>query len=177
MTTASPYAPPKSALVDSHQSDLSRTGRYVVLDPEIEWPSRCFKCNEATEIKKEVKLTYVNPWLYLSILFTILLTIILVLIFRKKFKVELPLCERHIKRRKYFLIFQWAMVAIMTVGIVVSVLTNETILLALSGFVFLVILISSNFGRLAFAAKLKNDKIWVSGAGKGFLNSLPDYVF
>jgi hypothetical protein len=176
MTTESPYDPPKSSLVDLHHSDVSRKGRYVVLDPEIEWPSRCFKCNEKTEIKKEVTLTYVNPWIYLSILFTILLTIILVMIFRKKFKTELPLCEQHIKKRKYFLLFQWAMVAIMAVGIVIGVLTSTDILLALSAFVFLVILISAIFGRLAFAAKLKNGKIFVSGAGKDFLNSLPDYV-
>ena len=47
-------------------------------------------------------------------------------------------------------------------------------LVALVG--FLVIVISAIFGRLAFAAKYKNDKLWVSGADKAFRNSLPEFV-
>ncbi len=176
MTAASPYDTPKSALLELEQGDANRSGRYVVVDPEIEWPSRCFKCNQETEIKKKVKLTYVNPWIYLSILFTFLLTIILILIFRKKFKVDLPMCEKHIKKYKNFQIFQWVMVAGMVAGIVIGSLTGNEVMLLIAVFVFFVLFISSMFGRLAFAAKNKNGKIWLSGAGKAFLNSLPDYV-
>jgi hypothetical protein len=176
MTTDSPYAPPKSSLVDAHRSGISRKGRYIVLDPKLEWPSRCFKCNQATNFKKDLKLTYINPWIYSSILITILLTVLLTLIFRKRFNVELPLCERHEKKRKNFLIFQWTMVALMIVGIVVGGFTNSDILLLLSGLIFLTILISAIFGRLAYAARYKNEKIWVTGAGKEFRSSLPDFV-
>ena len=176
MSTESPYQPPKSVLVDAHQGELRRKGRYVVLKPELEWPSRCFKCNTETSLKKEVRLTYINPWIYLSILITVLLTIILALIFRKKFTENLPICEGHIKKRKNFLVFQWAMVAVMTAGIVIGSLTEMKGFFVVSGIVFLLIVISSIFARLAFAAKYKNGILWVTGSGKEFRNSLPDFI-
>ncbi len=176
MTTDSPYDPPKSSLVDMHHGEIYRKGRYVVHEPNVGWPSRCFKCNEDTSLRKEVKLTYINPWIYLSILITFLLTIILALIFRKRFTVNLPLCEQHIAKRKNFIIFQWAMVAIMTAGFLIGSLTEMKILLVVSLFVFLITIISAIFGRLALAAKYKNGNLWVTGAGKGYLNSLPDFV-
>jgi hypothetical protein len=175
MQNQSPYKPPKSALLGVEDSEASRKGRYVVFKPDIEWPSRCFKCNKETDQKKEVKLTYVNPWIYVSILFTILLTIILALIFQKKFKVSLPLCENHLKKRKNFLIFQWTMVAVMTAGILAGILANLDVLFIVSIFVFIVIVISAIFGRLVFAAKYKNGNLWVTGGGKPFLNSLSDF--
>ncbi len=177
MSTESPYAPPKSSLVvDVDNYNISRKGYYVVLKPDMEWPSRCFKCNQETSLRKEVKLIYLNPWIYISIFFTIFLTIILALIFRKRFTVNLPLCELHIKKRKKFLIFQWALVAIMSISILIGVLSNIGVLIFLSFVTFLVILISAIFGRLAFAAKYKNGNIWITGGGKEFLNNLPDFV-
>jgi hypothetical protein len=172
----SPYETPKSSLVDVDNCNISRKGRYAVLKPDIEWPSRCFKCNQETSLRKEVKLTYLNPWIYISILFTILLTIILALIFRKRFTVNLPLCELHIKKRKKFLIFQWALVAVMSISIFIGVLSTIDVLVLLSIVTFLVILISAIFGRLAFAAKYTNGNLWITGAGKEFLNNLPDFV-
>ena len=175
MSTESPYEPPKSSL-DVDHCNISRKGRYAVLKPDIEWPSRCFKCNNETSLRKEVKLTYVNPWIYISILFTILLTIILALIFRKRFTVNLPLCELHIKKRKKFLIFQWTLLAAMSSSLLIAVLSNSDIFVFLSIVTFVIIIISAIFGRLAFAAKYKVGNIWVAGGGKEFLNSLPDFV-
>ena len=176
MSIESPYEPPKSSLVDVDNFSISRQGRYSVLKPDIEWPSRCFKCNQETSLRKEVKLTYLNPWIYISILFTILLTIILALIFRKKFTVNLPLCELHIKKRKKFLIFQWALVAVMSISILVGVLSTINVLVFLSIVTFSVLLISAIFGRLAYVAKYKNGNLWITGAGKEFLNNLPDFI-
>ncbi|NKB35869.1 MAG: hypothetical protein GKR93_01685 [Gammaproteobacteria bacterium] len=176
MSVESPYETPKSSLIDVLHDDICRNGRYVVIRPDVEWPSRCFKCNEDTILKKEVKLTYINPWIYLSILINVLITIILALIFRKKFTVDLPLCERHVKRRKNFLIFQWTMVAVITAGIIIGSLTELTFFLGISMLVLLMVLVSAIFGRLAFAAKYKNEYIWVTGAGKEFLKSLPEFV-
>jgi hypothetical protein len=176
MTTDSPYAPPESELVDAHTSRISRKGRYIVFDPKFELPSRCFKCNQATNFKKDVKLTYVNPWIYVSILVTILLTIILALIFRKKFKVELPLCERHEKKRKNFQIFQWTMVALMVAGFAIGISTNSDVILGASSLIILIIIISALFGRRPQAARYRNEKIWITGSGKEFRNSLPDFI-
>ena len=176
MPIESPYEPPKSSLVDVDYCNMSRKGRYAVFKPDIVWPSRCFKCNKETKLRKKLKLSYVNPWIYLSILITILLTFILALIFRKKFTVDLPLCELHLKKRKNFKIFQWTLVAVMTISFVIAMLTNIDVLLFVPIAIFVIILISAISGRLAAAAKYKDGSIWVTGGGKEFLNSLPDLV-
>jgi hypothetical protein len=155
---------------------MRRKGRYVILDPDLEWPSRCFKCNKETSYKKEVKLTYVNPWLYLTILINVLITVILAMIFQKIFTVNLPICEEHRLKHRNFIIFQWSMVALFVAALAIGIVTESLVFAAVAILVFLIILFSGIFGRLAFAAKFKNGNIWVRGAGKDFLNSLPDYV-
>jgi hypothetical protein len=176
MPSESPYAPPKSSLINTTNGGMSRKGRYVVLDPDVEWPSRCFKCNKETNYKKTVKLAYVNPWLYLTILINILITVILVLIFQKRFIVELPLCEEHRLKRRNFLVFQWLMVALLLGTTVAAAMTEHVAFVVLAAVFLLIVLVSAIFGRLAFVAKHKNGNIWVRGGGKAFLNNLPDFV-
>lgn len=176
MSSESPYAPPKSSLVNTNSGSVSRKGRYVILDPDIDWPSRCFKCNKGTSHKKTVKLAYVNPWIYLSILINVIITVILAAIFQKRFTVELPLCDEHTIKRRNFQILQWVMAALFVASIGAAIATESLAFSVIAFFVFIVLLISAIFGRLAFAAKFKNGNIWVTGAGKDFLNSLPEFI-
>lgn len=174
MTSTSPYEPPKSTLIDTQQGDISRNGRYVIIRPESEWPSRCFKCNEETDQNKKLTLTYINPWIYVSILINVLITIILALIFRKRFPVKLPLCELHQQKHKNLLIFQWVMLAVVISGVVAGLYTDESMYLFAAMVGFFPLIISSLFGRLAHASRYRDDFLWIRGAGKEFLNSLPD---
>jgi len=170
-----PYKPPESSLKSERRdSQFSRHGRYVVMDPESKWPSRCIKCNKATESEKKIVLTYLNPWIYLSIFITPLLTLILYFIFRKRFETDLPLCKVHIKRRKYFLFFQWSMLTIFIVCLLSAISAGSDALGILAIICFLIVFVSSLFGRLAFAAKYKEELLWITGSSKGFRNSLPD---
>jgi hypothetical protein len=176
MSSESPYAPPKSSLINTNSGGMRRKGRYVIFDPDIEWPSRCFKCNKATSHKKRVKLAYVNPWIYLSVLINVIITVVLAAVFQKRFSVDLPLCEEHTIKRRNFLILQWVMAALLAASIGVAISTESLAFSVTAIFVFIVLVISAIFGRLAFAAKLKNGNLWVTGAGKDFLNSLPEFV-
>ena len=94
-----------------------------------------------------------------SSFFTFLLTTILAIIYRKTFTVNLPLYEQHIVKRKKFIIFQWVMVTITAIGFLIGSLTEMKVLLFISLFAFLITIISAIFGRLAFAAKYKNEKL------------------
>ena len=176
MTSDSPYKPPSSELIDAKYGEITRRGRYVVLQPDTGWPSRCFKCNKETDHKREVRLTYVNPWILITILINILITIVLALIFRKRFKILLPLCEEHARKRKNFLIFQWGLVALLILSIAVGVASDWIFLVYVSIFIFALIVLSAIFGRLAYAAKFKDGNIWVRGAGREFLDSLPEHA-
>ncbi len=174
MSVESPYVPPKSPLIDTHNGKIHRKGRYVVLTPDTEWPSRCFKCNETTPQKLEVKLAYINPWIYLSILINLLLTIILAAIFQKRFTMNLPLCEKHRRKRKILLIVHWLLLAVIVAAIFLGFSTGLMFFAYIAIPLSIILILSALLqGRLAFAAKFKDDNLWISGAGKDFLDSLP----
>jgi len=176
MSEVSPYQPPKSELVDSTIAGMGRKGRYLVLKPEADWPSRCIKCNSETDYRKQTTLVYLNPWIYLSLLINLLVLIFLALIFRKKFTVQIPLCAEHSKKRRNYLIFQWILVAILLAAILAGIVTEEKSLAIVCVFLFLVVVLSAIFGRLAYAAKYKKGYLWIRGAGRNYLDSLPEHV-
>ena len=175
MSSESPYAPPKSELIETGRDEITRRGRYVVLRPDIEWPSRCFKCNRETDNRKDVRLTYLNPWIIATILINVLITLVLALIFRKRFKVSLPLCKDHAQKRRNFVVFQWASLAFTIVTAALWLLTDSLPLGYVALFTFVVVVLSALFGRIAHAAKFKQGKIWLTGAGREFLDSLPEH--
>ena len=177
MEAENPYSPPKSSVASSQENvQIFNRGRYIVFDPEADWPSRCFKCNKETNLGKEVVLTYINPWIYLSLFLTFVITIVLALIFRKRFKIYLPLCDEHIRKRKNLQLFQWGMVFIFVASLIAGIITGIQGFSIVSIVSFLLIFISAMFGRIAFAAKYKNGSLWVTGSGKEFRLSLPDFV-
>jgi len=175
MSIDSPYEPPKGALVDTQPCEIKRKGSFVVLDPKAEWPSRCYKCNAETNAKRKVNLTYVNPWIYITFLLAALLTIILYFIFRKRFSIVIPLCETHIKKRKRYIMVQWGMVGLAIAFAVLGILTEDALFISVVLFILLITVFIALFCRLATAIKYKNYNVWLAGAGKKFLNSLPDY--
>ena len=176
MTDVSPYAPPKSALVDADASRVNSYKRYAVFQAEADWPSRCYKCNAATENRKKLKVTYINPWIYLSILITPIVTIVLALIFQKKFTIELPICDRHLRRRRNFLILQWSLVTLFVVLIAVAVVADWPEAVSLAVLVFLVLVLTALVGRMVYVAKFKKGNLWMRGPGRVFLESLPTFV-
>lgn len=171
----SPYNAPKSDLLESTDVEILAYKKYVLYQDGSRWPARCYKCNQPTDGKKLVKLTYVNPWIYLSILITPILTIILALIFQKKFSLDMPICEAHKQKRKRFLIFQWSMIALATVFFGVAVGANSGLAAGLAGLFLLLVVIAGIGGRLLYAAKLKNGYYWLRGAGKEFVADLRVY--
>ena len=172
-----PYAPPTSNVEIQHpEASLTRRKKYVVAPKECNWPNRCFKCNEQTNYKKKMKLSYVNPWIYITILLNILITLILALIFQKRFDVDLPLCDKHVKTRKNFILVQWALLAT-TIGVfIVGGMKNMSVLTLLGIFLSLIVILMAIASRLAYIAKLKHEKLWIRGAGRDFLDSLVEYT-
>jgi len=176
MTDPSPYAPPKSELIDRDALGISAHRRYAIFEADAKWPSRCYKCNAAADGRKKFRLSYVNPWIYLSLLITPIVTIILALIFQKRFTLQLPVCERHLRRRRNFLIFQWTLVALTVAVIAVGIIADLDQAFLIAMLMFLLIVISALAGRIAYIAKFKRGKLWLRGPGKDFLRSLPAFV-
>ncbi len=171
------YAAPKSRLIDTDETPggVMRRKKYVVTSKDVVWPNRCFKCNAATSNRKKLRLSYVNPWVYLSILINILVTIVLVLIFQKKFIIDLPLCDAHLRKRKRFLVMQWSVLAGTGTLAIAGAALDNPMLLTLSMIGFMVVVLTAIFSRIAYIAKRKNDTLWIKGAGAPFLASLKEY--
>lgn len=172
-----PYAAPKSRLVNTNETPdgVMRRKKYVITSAEVIWPNRCFKCNNQTSNRKKMRLNYVTPWVYLSLLLNILITFILILIFQKKFIIELPLCDNHLRKRKQFLTVQWLFLAGTLALFGVGVAYDKPLALTISMLCFLIVILTAIFSRIAFIAKFKNGALWIRGAGAPFLNSLNEY--
>lgn len=176
MSSESPYAAPDSDLSNVEPSNLYSNKHHVICAADAEWPARCFKCNAETKNKKKTKLTYLNPWFYLTLLITPILTIILALIFQKKFTVELPVCDLHMKKRRNFLIIQWSLMILTIAGFLVGAATDSQLILVFSIVLLLVVVVSAIAGRMVHVAKYKENRLWVKGAGKEFLQSLSAFT-
>ena len=176
MSLESPYAAPNSELSNTEPSKIYSNKHHVICEADAEWPARCFKCNEDTNNTKKMKLTYLNPWFYLTLLVTPILTIILALIFQKKFTVELPVCDLHLKKRRNFLIIQWSLLLLMTAGFIVGIVDDSQLALVGSMTLLLVIVIFAIAGRMVHVARFKENRLWVKGPGKKFLQSLSAFT-
>ena len=171
-----PYKPPASAVLknDKDRDGFYRKRKYIITTANSEWPMRCIKCNSDTSRFKRLTLSYVNPWFYLTILISILITLVLVLIFQKKFRFEIPLCDKHIKKRRNMVISHWLLLLTSLVLLGLSISFEMDILMMIAIFVFVILLFSALINRLAYIAKYKKGKIWIVGARKPFLDSLQE---
>lgn len=172
------YQAPKSNVdrdVTGKADQIWRRASSVVVTANTLWPKRCIKCNEPTDRTIKRTLTYVNPWVYLSFLVSFLITIVLVLIFQKKFKMEIPVCEKHIAYRKRVILTNWILFLIMLAGIWITLANISQLGVVVSVLVLLVMTIFGFSNRLAIVSKYKEPYIYVRGAKSHFLKSLNEF--
>lgn len=177
MQTESVYAPPKSKIgVVRQESDIYCDDKFVVCEPDSQWPSRCYKSNIETDNIKTVKLFYFNPWFYLTILITPILTIILWYIFRKKIVIDLPLSEKHANNWQTFKIVQWSLAGLFIASILMGAILDMPMFFGFSMLLLLFILIATLWGgNRIYAAKYnkENNQFWLKGACQAFRDDLP----
>jgi hypothetical protein len=158
-----------------------RDGKKVVTYDKSTLPSRCFKCNAATtDAPLKRKLYWHSPHYYWLILLGavirigIFLYVIVALIKRQRATVEVHLCPRHLQRRKYSIAGGWAGAALALILVIVGATQQQTWLM-LAGFGLLLAsiiggLIGASVGK---ASRIKDHVVWMNGAGKELLESLP----
>jgi len=149
-----------------------RKSSSVVVMRDTIWPKRCIKCNTPTEKSLRRVLVYINPWIYLSLLVNILLMLILGLIFQKKFKMEIPVCDKHIANRKRVILVNWMLFLVMLGGIWLITTSNPQFGVIIIIISLITMLIYGMSNRLAYVAKFKDPYIYVRGAKSEFLESL-----
>ncbi len=154
----------------------SRDGKKVMTYNQKSLPPRCYKCNHAiVEPPMKRKLYWHPVGYYLLILVNVILYAVVAMVVRKRASVELYLCAQHSKRRKYFIIGGWSGTALGIAMLIVGISEDIGVLTAI-GFlvIFLAILVGLRGASLTRATRIKGDTVWLSGAGKEFLASLPE---
>jgi hypothetical protein len=117
------------------------------------------------------------PLFYLLILLNLILYVIVAIFVRKKATVDVYLCHRHARRRKYFIIAGWSGAGLGIAMIIGGFATNEDVVTGLGGLIILPAIIVGLIGAsLTRATRIKGDTVWLSGAGREFLASLPPWT-
>lgn len=169
------YQAPNSKVVITTADNTDKIWRQssaVVVTRETIWPRRCIKCNTPTDKSLNRSLAYVNPWIYLSLLINVLLTLILALIFQKKFKMEIPVCDRHITIRKRVILVNWILFLVLICGTWLTASDTYNQGWMISSLALLLMLAYGLFNRFAYVSKYKEPYIYVRGAKSEFLDSL-----
>jgi hypothetical protein len=158
-----------------------RSGNRVVVQDNEYLPQRCLKCNQATsEPPLKRKLYWHPPLYYILVVISVLLYIIVAVIIRKKAVVHAYLCADHLRRRKYFMIGGWvgALAGLVMIFTGAAVTKYGGVLL-LAGFAMIVAAIIAGIAGATVmrATRINKEKtVWLKGAGKDFLASLPDWT-
>jgi hypothetical protein len=159
-------------------SAVWRDGKKVVARDGARFPARCVKCNgPAAEPPLKRKLYWHNPLIYLLVFLHFLIYIIVAVIVRKRASVELYLCPEHLKRRKYFILATWLAVVI-GLGVGIWGIAIHSLPLGAAGFLLLIIgapVIGILGAQPARTVRIKNKTVWMAGAGKDFVASLPEW--
>jgi hypothetical protein len=152
-----------------------REGKKVVAHSETALPARCFKCNQAvTTAPLKRKLLWHPLGYYLFIFLNVIVYVVVAIIVRKKGTLDIYLCDRHLRRRRNFIIGSWSGVVLGLFALFGGIIFNLVWPIALGVLVIIAAAITGLAGgRLASPTRIKGDKIWLSGSGKEFLASLP----
>lgn len=93
--TDAPFVPESSQeQAEGMQSQPFREGDKLVVPKGASLPPFCVKCGRSTVTRVDKSFSWLNPWYYL-LLFLHLGILLVYLIFRKKVKLSVPLCDSH----------------------------------------------------------------------------------
>lgn len=184
MVSHNPYAPSKASLgagagntTISSDATVWRDGNFVVALQDTPLPPRCVKCNAPADPPTRMRTLYwVNPFLYLLFLISPLILVIVYYVVRKRAEVDPGLCEQHKKRRVQGIAAAWTACVVGLVLLFVGI-SNDVGALAVTGLLLLIasIVMGMIFGRLVYAKKITKDEVRLGGAGRPYLDALPEY--
>lgn len=161
-------------------SNARADGKYVVVpvaNPKL--PARCVKTNApvtSTESKHKTLYWY-PPLLALTILLNLLIFFILYLIFRKKIAIDIPISAagRKIVRNHAFIAWGAVLLGLVCLVIAIAEPTLVALFLLTAPLIIGGLVYGAFKATLLRAAKLRNGEVWLAGASREFVESLPRY--
>lgn len=165
--------------VDSDSEEFWRSGRFLVMRKDAQLPDRCIKTNRPANGKRfRANLYWHHPAIYLLILINLLVYAVVAIVVRKKAIVYVGVTEEILQKRRRAIAIAWS-VGIIGFFLLFSplffqseTLSNQLILLG-----FILILGGLIWGMvkatIVTATRINDDYIWIRGACKEYLASLP----
>jgi hypothetical protein len=154
-----------------------RDGKKVVVHDKACLPQRCVKCNaETSEPAFKRKLYWHHPAYFLLIFINVLLYLIVAIIIRKRGSAEIYMCAHHRARRRWFLAGLWLGMILALVLIIVGWANANTWIILLGVLTIIAAAVSGMASSVVRTARIANGNIWLTGAGKNFLASLPPWT-
>jgi hypothetical protein len=169
------YANPR-LLLSTSDRPAWRDGAIVVLPRGRELPHACVKCGGPPEKLLRRNLTWYPPIAYLGLLVGVRPFGIIAVLLQKRATVMMPMCSRHLQRRKRSILIAWGVgLAGLSLAIAGPASTDGVAYIAAGIFICI---LSLMFG-VTVASPLKPAKIdaecsYLKGAGIEFLNRLLD---
>ena len=143
---------------------------------ETPFPDRCVKCNApANGFRLKRVLYWQHPAYFLLLFCNLLVMLIVMLIVRKKAVLHIGLCKKHRKQRLIAIIA----CSIGMLGGLISIIAGAVMPSGIAVIVGIVIFLAGAIwgvakGRAIYATKIDKQNVWVGGAGKDFLDQLPE---
>jgi hypothetical protein len=152
-----------------------RDGKLVLTHNGCILPNRCVRCNAPSEKKMKRKLQWHPPLIYLTLLISPLIYIIVGLCVRKRATVHAGVCLKH---RVRLIVDQGLSLFLSLAGLIICFFgfAKNTVGVGVSGLMLFVLALVYAAGRVNLLTPHKIDKdgqVWLKGAGKPFLDSLP----
>ena len=156
-----------------------REGKLLVTIDRTTLPHACVKCGQPGS-GRPYRRTYYwhSPWIYLTILPGILIYAIVALCVRSKGTIDMALCEEHRSARRRNMGIGWVIFLSSIVLWVLAGIADDRdlsplcvvggILAFLAG-----IIVIAFSARILSPKRIENGYLWMTGAGEGFLASLP----
>ena len=152
-----------------------RWGRILVMGRNALLPNHCIKCNEPVTSKLKRNIYWHSPFLYLLILISILVYAIVALIVRRRARIEVGICDKHLSQRRWVITISWLIFVGSIVSFIVGLAYDHPLLLLLSLFLFLgSIIFGAAKGRAVVVGRIDKEYIWLKGVRRQYLEALPE---
>ena len=160
----------------SGSGNLWRHKKIVVLRRNAIFPDRCIKCNAPATRRLKRKLFWHHPAIYFLVLCNLVIYAIVSVIVRKRADIEIGLCNAHVSSRNRMIGIAWGLFAASLIELFFATKYSLGWLGGLTVLTFLASLVCSVFPRMVSAEKIEAEYIRVRGAGRAFLDSLPEWL-
>jgi hypothetical protein len=147
----------------------------LVVDQGVNIADRCVKCNSRQGIKRwPRKFSYAPPILYFLLFGGVMPYFIVAMIVQKTARMDLGLCERHIRERRNHILASWLMVV---VGFCLFAFWHEPKIVVIAGIILFAggIVNGVRVSASVSASKIDENRIWLRGVSRDFLGELPSW--